>query len=248
MGIISNGNTVIDNGAIDSNEVGTTQIANDAVTADKLANTAVTAGSYTAADITVDAQGRITAAADGGGGGGFTAALAVGGPASGTYTANASATEILIYAVSGGGGGGGGQVTGPQAHGVPGGYGAFAVYQKTISAPFAQPYAAGGRGNGGNVGFDNDGGNPGNTGGTTSLANVFNINGGNGGQGAPRNSPATQPGNPGTVSNSPTPATVSVTNGSGYLIQGGMRGLTPPSGVNNGGVGEPGGFVIFENV
>ena len=57
--------TAVTGGKLATSSVTTTKIADNSVTAAKLANTAVTAGSYTSSNITVDAQGRLTAASSG---------------------------------------------------------------------------------------------------------------------------------------------------------------------------------------
>jgi hypothetical protein len=248
-----------------TNAVTTNKIAQSTITQSKLAansvgsnqliSTGVTAASYTAASITVDADGRITAASSGSAGaGGFVPTVLSIGPSSGTFTATPTASRLAVYMVAGGGGGGGAAVPNGSRGGV-GGTGGFGFYNKVITQPFSQPFSVGGGGSGGGGrGLGGQTGIAGNAGGSVSFTNVGTVNAGGGGAGGPTGGGAGATGNAGTAPGASLTTSksfvVGVTNDGPLFGTGGTGGSGSPNSdqpSSGGNSGNGGVLAIFEN-
>ena len=121
------------------------KLATDSVGPDQLISTGVTAGSYTVASITVDADGRVTAASSGSAGApSFKVALSAGSGDTGTYTANPAANVIKVYYVAGSGGVS--QSTPPSPNNQAVGHAGYGFFTTTITHPYAVPYSVGTKG------------------------------------------------------------------------------------------------------
>ena len=229
-----------------SSSVGGTQIIQSTITQSKLAansvganqliSTGVTAATYTAATITVDADGRITSASSGSGGAGMGIPTLVSvGPASGTYSASPTANRIGVYLYAGGG-------AGTPLNNGPGGAGGFGFWNKPISQPFAsKPFSVG---TGGTAGPPFSG--SANAGGATNLTCVGTANGGAAGSGNSAGAPGNAPGAAlvGAGPSWPNSAR-SFVSGGGYGNLGGAGGtMCNPQ---PGGGGGTGILMVFEN-
>ena len=211
------------------------KLAADSVGPNQLISTGVTAAEYTLATVTVDADGRITAASSGTAGGGVDVvrAHAFNGGATGTYTANPAANNASAFIKgAGGGGGGGGNENSPNAGGGSGGAGGFGFYFAPVTGGTGYPYAVGTGGSSGS-GFT-----PGSPGGATNVTSVGTANGGNGGGAAGGGS-----GNPGSAPGAQTDLTASRT----IYYDKGIGGNGAAKQTNNQTSGTPGFFMVYDN-
>jgi hypothetical protein len=211
------------------------KLAANSVGSNQLISTGVTAASYTAASITVDADGRITAASSGSAGAGAFIPTQISiGPTSGTYTATPTANRLGVYLFAAGGGGGSGRGLGMcdgVASGGPGGTGGFGFYNKPIVQPFSQPFTLGGTGNAGPMANIQAG----NAGGNAVFTNVGTANGGNGSPSPGSGSPGNAPGASFTYPYTDFVVGMSFASGGG----GSMSNTMAP--------GRPSALVVFEN-
>jgi hypothetical protein len=222
------------------------KLATGSVGSDQLIATAVTAGSYTVASITVDADGRITAASSGASGAaGYIPriiAAGTGGNVTGTWTAQPGTTKIFGYAASGGGGG----AKRNSPPGSPAGaVGAFGVFKISSGNYQSVPYQAGTFGSGAGGQAQNGG-----SGGTTQLGNFFTITGGAGASFNANNVPASvgqiTSGSPNFIFNN-TPASLKPTLLYGASNAGDGAGGDPNNPQFPANAGGPGILILYES-